>query len=160
MKKLILCVLCVSVIVSFSACAASKNGETATAAQRTNRTTTIPSTESSTEPAEQNNSVSEKEITEKEAKEIAYNALKKEYPKGNTTMGVDYTQFEFRDMQRCDIRENFCAFNTGYSDETYNTSGHPYYAVSYNDNTQIAGFAYFCIDLRNGDVLFSGYMGD
>lgn len=97
-------------------------------------------------------------ISEEDAKKVAYKALENEC--NNKTFADDINDFTFESIKRCDIREIYCAFNTGYDNSAYNTSGHPYYAVSYTDNTEISGFAYFCIDLRNGDLLFSGYMGD
>jgi len=97
-------------------------------------------------------------ISEEDAKRVAYKALETEC--NNKTFADDINNFTFESIKRCDIRERFCAFNTGYDNSSYNTSGHPYYAVSYTDCSEISGFAYFCIDLRNGDLLFSGYMGD
>lgn len=97
-------------------------------------------------------------ISEEDAKKVAYKALEDECSK--KTFADDINGFSFADIKRCDIRERYCAFNTGYDNSSYNTSGHPYYAVRYTDNSEIAGFAYFCVDLRNGDLLFSGYMGD
>lgn len=97
-------------------------------------------------------------ISEEDAKKVAYKALEEEC--SNKTFADDINDFTFADIQRCDIRERYCAFNTGYDNSSYNTSGHPYYAVRYTDNSEVAGFAYFCVDLRTGDLLFSGYMGD
>lgn len=97
-------------------------------------------------------------ISEEDAKKVAYKALEEEC--NNKTFADDINNFTFESIKRCDIRESYCAFNTGYDNSAYNTSGHPYYAVSYTDNSEISGFAYFCIDLRNGDLLYFGYMGD
>lgn len=97
-------------------------------------------------------------LPEEDAKEIAYTALEQECK--NKTFSDDINQFTFDSIKRCDIRETYGAFNRGNNISAYNTSSHPYYAVRYNDSSFPGNYAYFCIDLRNGDLLYTGYMGD
>lgn len=97
-------------------------------------------------------------LPEEDAKEIAYTALEQECK--NKTFSDDINQFTFDSIKRCDIREPYGAFNRGNDISAYNTSNHPYYAVRYNDSSFPGNYAYFCIDLRNGDLLYTGYMGD
>ena len=97
-------------------------------------------------------------LPEEDAKEIAYTALEQECK--NKTFSDDINHFTFDSIKRCDIRETYGAFNRGNDISAYNTSSHPYYAVRYNDSSFPGNYAYFCIDLRNGDLLYTGYMGD
>ena len=97
-------------------------------------------------------------LPEEDAKEIAYTALEQECK--NKTFSDDINHFTFESIKRCDIRETYGAFNRGNDISAYNTSSHPYYAVRYNDSSFPGNYAYFCIDLRNGDLLYTGYMGD
>ena len=97
-------------------------------------------------------------LPEEDAKEIAYTALEQECK--NKTFSDDINHFTFDSIKRCDIRETYAAFNRGNDISAYNTSSHPYYAVRYNDSSFPGNYAYFCIDLRNGDLLYTGYMGD
>lgn len=97
-------------------------------------------------------------LPEEDAKEIAYTALEQECK--NKTFSDDINHFTFDSIKRCDIRETYGAFNRGNDISAYNTSSHPYYAVRYNDSSLPGNYAYFCIDLRNGDLLYTGYMGD
>ena len=97
-------------------------------------------------------------LPEEDAKEIAYTALEQECK--NKTFSNDINHFTFDSIKRCDIRETYGAFNRGNDISAYNTSNHPYYAVRYNDSSFPGNYAYFCIDLRNGDLLYTGYMGD
>ena len=97
-------------------------------------------------------------LPEEDAKEIAYTALEQECK--NKTFSDDINHFTFDSIKRCDIRETYAAFNRGNDISAYNTSNHPYYAVRYNDSSFPGNYAYFCIDLRNGDLLYTGYMGD
>lgn len=97
-------------------------------------------------------------LPEEDAKEIAYTALEQECK--NKTFSDDINHFTFDSIKRCDIRETYGAFNRGNDISAYNTSNHPYYAVRYNDSSFPGNYAYFCIDLRNGDLLYTGYMGD
>lgn len=97
-------------------------------------------------------------LPEEDAKEIAYTALEQECK--NKTFSDDINHFTFDSIKRCDIRETYGAFNRGNDISAYNTSYHPYYAVRYNDSSFPGNYAYFCIDLRNGDLLYTGYMGD
>ncbi len=165
-KKIIILLLCI--ISIFAGCSNSE--------KTTQKETTASQTEQSQQTTEQlTDSVSvqttekimefstvlengDPVISEEDAKKVAYKALENEC--NNKTFADDINNFTFESIKRCDIREIYCAFNTGYDNSTYNTSGHPYYAVKYTDNSQISGFAYFCVDVRNGDLLYSGYMGD
>lgn len=97
-------------------------------------------------------------LPEEDAKEIAYTALEQECK--NKTFSDDINHFTFDSIKRCDIRETYGAFNRGNDISAYNTSSHPYYAVRYNDSSFPGNYVYFCIDLRNGDLLYTGYMGD
>lgn len=97
-------------------------------------------------------------LPEEDAKEIAYTALEQECK--NKTFSDDINHFTFDSIKRCDIRETYGAFNRGNDISAYNTSNHPYYAVRYNDSSFPGNYAYFCIDLRNGDLLYTGYIGD
>lgn len=165
-KKIIILLLCI--ISIFAGCSNSE--------KTTQKETTASQTEQSQQTTEQlTDSVSvqttekimefstvlengDPVISEEDAKKVAYKALENEC--NNKTFADDINNFTFESIKRCDIREIYCAFNTGYDNSAYNTSGHPYYAVRYTDNSQISGFAYFCVDVRNGDLLYSGYMGD
>ena len=97
-------------------------------------------------------------LPEEDAKEIAYTALEQECK--NKTFSDDINHFTFDSIKHCDIRETYGAFTPGNDIPAYNTSSHPYYAVRYNDSSFPGNYAYFCIDLRNGDLLYTGYMGD
>lgn len=98
-------------------------------------------------------------LTEEEAQEKAYAALKKECENGEYS---DIETFELCAIELKGSDEGSIAFNRGYgnTDETENFSGHAYYYVEYKVTTQLCDFAYLCIDAVNGDLLFSGYMGD
>lgn len=101
-------------------------------------------------------------ITEDEARGIADEALKDAMAQNEFGIGENYEIFAFESMELLSKGEQYCAFNAGYgtTSKTENTTGHAYYAVCYTDTSQIAGFAYICIEAVTGDLLFTGYMGD
>lgn len=101
-------------------------------------------------------------ITKDEAREIADETLKSAMAQNEFGIGEDYNIFEFERIELLSNDEQCVAFNAGYGEtsETENVTGHAYYAVYYTDTSQIAGFAYTCIDAVTGDLLFTGYMGD
>lgn len=162
------------IVLTFTLCACSANErDTASVAQTQSETlsqTQTETTEVQTEAQTYNESQTQEstassydsdpnyELPEEEAKKIAYKALESECE--NKTFSDNINNFTFDSIKRCDIREAYGSFNRGYDISTYNTSSHPYYAVRYNDSSFPGSYAYFCIDLRNGDLLYSGYMGD
>lgn len=174
MKRVVTAALAVLLLAALlCACSAAENDsapaqtQTQTQAQ-TSAQTQAPTQEETTQPA-QEQSVQERAaaayaadpdhvLPEEDAKEIAYNALEQECK--NKTFSDDINDFTFDSIKRCDIRETYGAFNRGNDIAAYNTSSHPYYAVRYNDSSFPGNYAYFCIDLRNGDLLYTGYMGD
>lgn len=96
-------------------------------------------------------------VSENQAKDIALKRLKEEYSSDfYKENGCDYTDFEF---SRIDF------YNYG-EDRFYETldavkeKGHSYYDVVYRNTTELCDIAYFLIDAADGEVLFSGYMGD
>lgn len=101
-------------------------------------------------------------ITQEEARGIADEALKNAMAQNEFGIGEDYGIFAFESIELLPKDEQYSAFNAGYGNtsETENTTGHAYYAVEYTDTSQIAGFAYICVDAVTGDVLYTGYMGD
>lgn len=152
MKKLIICLLAIAILFSFSACSVSESEETTTA--YTQPTTAEATTEPETEQTEK---ATEPiiNLTEADAKNAAYEALKEEYS-SEYPFGCDYTAFEFSDIKSHNYGEN-----TSYdSFDAVKKSGHSYYVVTYRNTTQEIDFAYFLIDAANGDLLYSGYMGD
>ena len=101
-------------------------------------------------------------ITEDEARGIADKALQNASAQNKFGIGEDYEIFEFDRIELLPKDEQCAAFNAGYgsTSETENMTGNAYYAVFYTDTTQIAGFAYICVDAVTGNLLFTGYMGD
>ena len=161
MKRLIICILALAVIVSLSACSVSESGETTTAYTQPTEPSTI--AETTTEPeSETTEEITEPiiNLTEADAKNAAYDALKEKY--SYEIYGCDYTAFEFSGIELLEKDEGYIAYNMGYggSSATENFSGHAYYCVTFENTTQLCDFAYICIDAVNGDLLFSGYMGD
>lgn len=157
--KIIILLLCI--ISAFTGCSNSEGSTQKESSTTNTEQSTNDISESTTENATEFSTMVENGdpvISEEDAKKIAYKALEEECNK--KTFADNINDFTFKEIKRCDIREHYCAFNIGYDENAYNKSGHPYYAVSYTDNSEISGFAYFCIDMRNGDLLFSGYMGD
>ncbi|MCH5320608.1 MAG: hypothetical protein J1E36_02515 [Eubacterium sp.] len=165
MKRLIICILAIAIILTFSACSVSKSGETTTAYTQPTEPSTIAetTTEPETEPTVE---ITEPiiNLTEADAKNAAYDALKENYSgeRSYEILGCDYTAFEFSGIELLKKDEGYIAYNRGYggSSATENFSGHAYYCVTYENTTQLCDFAYICIDAVNGDLLFSGYMGD
>lgn len=98
-------------------------------------------------------------LSKDEAKEKAYAALKQDCDSGEYS-SID--EFAFAKVVLYNADDGCIAFNCGYGNtsESENFTGHSYYAVSFEDTSQIAGFAYYCIDAVNGDLLFGSYMGD
>ena len=169
MKHVVTAALAVLLLAALlSACSAAEN-DPAQAQTQAQTSAQIPApAQEQTQPAPEQ-SVQEKAaaayaanpdyvLPEEDAKEIAYTALEQECK--NKTFSDDINHFTFDSIKRCDIRETYGAFNRGNDISAYNTSSHPYYAVRYNDSSFPGNYAYFCIDLRNGDLLYTGYMGD
>lgn len=164
MKKLLTTVI-LCVLLTFSLCACSSNDKETVLSteQPQTETQTVPHTEETTE----NQAVTEEEtetsipykITEKEAQEIAYEALKKQSAEGEVGSVEDFTLYDTTLLAH---NEQFMAYNGGYRDtaETENLTGNSYYVVEYKYNRELCDRAYYCIDAMNGDVLFEGYMSD
>jgi len=151
--KILVCLVSIAVICSFFGCS-KENEEIIGGAD--NKTSIIVS--ESTTVNDIGKSVSYV-LSEDEAKEKAYAALKQDCDNGKYS-SID--KFEFAKVVLYNSDEGCIAFNRGYGDtsETENFTGHSYYAVSFEDTSQIASFAYYCIDAINGDLLFGSYMGD
>lgn len=98
-------------------------------------------------------------LTKEQAQEAAQKALNEQAARGEIFSAED---FELQDTQLLAANEEFMAFNAGYGDsaETENTSGNPYYAVTFFYTDSVADVAYYCVDAVTGDILYSGYMGD
>lgn len=161
MKKLIAFLLCIAVAFAISSCSDAEQNNRETTSEAINETTseTIVVTESQTA---EKTSVSDKSevinITEVEAKDIAYKALKEEYSAENINEnGIDYTVFEYRDITLYNQSDDV-SFNNYI--EAVKESGHSYYDVVYRNTNELCDIAYYFVDAYNGDVLFSGYMGD
>lgn len=149
MKKIIICLIAVTVIFAFAGCSAENKSISTTTEAKQEMKTTVGNLGKSISYV----------LTEKEAKDIAYNALKKECSEGKYS-SIDDFKFEKTVLYNSD--EGCIAYNYGYGNTSAseNFTGHAYYGVSFEDTSQIAGFAYFCVDAVNGDLHFSSYMGD
>lgn len=151
MKKiLVLIAVLASAVCILTACSADTGNTDASASENQETSTVLQQDTGKTIPYA---------ITETEAHNTADVALKEEIDSGNMGSAEDY-QFESIELLAAD--DSFMAYNGGYGEtsETENTTGHSYYAVSYRYTESIADVAYFCIDAMNGDILYSGYMGD
>ncbi|MDE6111428.1 MAG: hypothetical protein K2F65_05870 [Eubacterium sp.] len=161
--KIVICILSVVIICSFAGCSEPVSGgedcKTALSVQDEITMATAP-TEPETEPTEkitESTTAPVINITEERAKSIAYETLKKEYSEAKTSViGVDYTAFEFQEIE---------FYNQ--SDDTYYNSydyikecGHSYYRIDFRNTTQLCDIAYYFVDAFDGKVLHSGYMGD
>lgn len=157
MKKLIAFIICIAVIFVFAGCSnTEQNNSESTFKEISNSTTeqTIVTNNKTAERTTLSDESSIINITEDEAKNIAYKALEEEY--SSDEKGIDYTAFAFRDItlyhQSDDVYYN--------SLDAVKESGHSYYDVVYRNTNELCDIAYYFIDAYNGDVLFSGYMGD
>lgn len=167
--KILLCILSFTLIISFFGCSTKNADESEIIGGADTSTniivfekTTADEEKESTTVGDLGKSISYV-LTEDEAKEKAYAALKNEYENGRySAMQIGMEAFEFSSIELKGSDEGYIAFNRGYgnTDETENFSGHAYYCVEYKVTTQLCDFAYLCIDAVNGDLLFSGYMGD
>lgn len=88
-------------------------------------------------------------ISRSEAIKIAYEKLNEDYSPER--------RFRYDLIELNGKTKQFCAFNTKYIP---NTSGHPYYGVSFLDTDTISDFYYYCIDAITGELIYSGMMGD
>lgn len=170
MKKRIACLAVLTAAVCiFTGCSTNIDKESETqlteqAQVQTTQSTIQKTTQPETEQSIQENAAEsyfadpDYVLPEEDAEKIAFEALKQECK--NNTFSDNIDDFTFDSIKRCEIRESYGAFNRGNDISAYNTSSHPYYAVKYNDNSFPGNYAYFCIDLRNGDLLYTGYMGD
>lgn len=165
--KILLCILSFTLIISFFGCSTKNADESEIIGGADDKTNIIMSDNKTTNAEKTTVGDLGKSIsyvlTEDEAKEKAYAALKKEFENGRySAMQVDIDAFEFSSTKLKSSDEGSIAFNRGYgnTDETENFSGHAYYCVEYKVTTQLCDFAYLCIDAVTGDLLFSGYMGD
>ena len=155
MKKCIICLIAFAVIFVLVGCSVDNDAQNTTAKTTQEVETTQ---ELKTTVGSLGKSITYA-LSENEAKDIAYRALKKECAKG-TYNSIE--NFKYSKTVLYNTDEGCISFNRGYGNTsaTENFTGHAYYAVSFEDTSQIAGFAYLCVDAVNGDVLFSGYMGD
>lgn len=152
MKKLIVFILCIAVTLAITGCSYTENNNN-TSEQIT--VTENKSTEGTTI-AEKADAIN---ITEDEAKEIADKALKAECDNNRYN---SFDSFEYSGIELKSYDDGIWAYNRGYGStaESENLTGHSFYAVGYTDTAELIGTAYICIDAYNGNVLFSGYMGD
>lgn len=165
MKKLLICLLTLTVICIFTGCTSAKNDSEIIggADGKTSIIVTdnkdIAETGKPLNQSEENKTVPVVSITEDEAKNTAFEDLKKKCKDGYYN---DIENFEFTDISILEHDESCIAYNSGYGDsaETENFSGHAYYCVEYKITNQLCDFVYYCIDAQTGDLLFSGYMGD
>lgn len=171
LSKIIVCILSVAVICSLVGCsnkaadgneiiggADSNAGILVNAGEDVTETTvpTEPETET-TEKVTENTTAPVINISEEQAKSIAYEALKKEYADAKTSVaGVDYTAFKFR----------FIELYSPSDDVWYNTidsikaCGHSYYHIDFRNTNELCDIAYYYVDAFDGKVLGSGYMAD
>ena len=154
MKKFLTCLVVLTAAACiFSACGTQSGSE---------KNTQEPSSELSTTLSSDTHESISYAITQEEARGIADEALKNAMTQNEFGIGEDDEIFAFESIELLPKDEQYSAFNAGYGNtsETENTTGHAYYAVEYTDTSQIAGFAYICVDAVTGDVLYTGYMGD
>lgn len=154
MKKFLTClVVLIAAACIFSACGTQSGSE---------KSTQEPSSELSTTLSSDTHESISYAITQEEARGIADEALKNAMAQNEFGIGEDDEIFAFESIELLSKGEQCYAFNAGYgtTSKTENTTGHAYYAAQYTDTSQIAGFAYICVDAVTGDLLFTGYMGD
>ncbi len=153
MKKIIAFILCITVIFALAACSNNEQNENNTSEQIT--VTESNSTERTTIP-DKSEVIN---ITENKAKEIADKALKAECDANRYN---SFDAFEYYGIELKSPDDGIWAYNNGYGNtaDSENLTGHSFYVVGYTDTAELIGTAYLCIDAYNGDVLFSGYMGD
>lgn len=172
LSKIFICILSAAIICSLVGCsskAADDNEITSDVAGNnvgmlvhesediTEATEPIEPVINPTEKAAENTTAPVINISEEQAKNIAYEALKKEYADAKTSVvGVDYTAFKFR----------FIELYSPSDDVWYNTidsikeSGHSYYHIDFRNTNELCDIAYYYVDAFNGKVLGSGYMAD
>ena len=154
MKKFLTCLAVLTAAACmFAACGTQSGSE---------KSTQEPSSELSTTLNSDTHESISYAITQEEARGIADEALKNAMAQNEFGIGEDDEIFAFESIELLPKDEQYSAFNAGCGNtsETENTTGHAYYAVEYTDTSQIAGFAYICVDAVTGDVLYTGYMGD
>lgn len=154
MKKFLTCLAVLTAAACmFAACGTQSGSE---------KSTQEPSSELSTTLSSDTHESISYAITQEEARGIADEALKNAMAQNEFGIGEDDEIFAFESIELLPKDEPYSAFNAGYGNtsETENTTGHAYYAVEYTDTSQIAGFAYICVDAVTDDVLYTGYMGD
>lgn len=165
MKKLILCLaFFTAAALIFAGCSAesAEKNESNTVSNTSEAAAQTQGSEPETSTVlDENNEPVPYAISEEEARAAAFNALKTECAEGKFAP-ADIEAFEWDRTELLAENESCLAFNNGYGNtvETENRSGHSYYSVYYTDTTQIAGFAYVCVDAVTGDILFINYMGD
>lgn len=170
LSKISVCILSVAVICSLVGCgskaaddneiigdADSNIGMLVNAGEDVTETAapTEPETES-TEKGTENTTAPVINISEEQAKSIAYEALKKEYADAKTGVaGVDYTAFKFRFIELYNQNDD------GYNSYDFiKECGHSYYYIDYRNTNELCDIAYYFVDAFDGKVLHSGYMGD
>ncbi len=153
MKKIIAFMLCITVIFALAGCSNAEQNNNSTSEQAT---VTESKTTERTTIADKSEIIN---ITEDEAKEIADKALQAECDNKRYN---SFDNFEYSGIELKSSDDGVWAYNHGYGNtaESENLTGHSFYVVGYTDTAEFIGTAYLCIDAYNGDILFSGYMGD
>ncbi|MDE5974024.1 MAG: hypothetical protein K2G73_05060 [Eubacterium sp.] len=153
MKKLIAFTLCIIVAFAIAGCSKAEQDNQSTSEQTT---VTESKTTERTTIADKSEVIN---IAEDEAKKIADKALKAECDANRYN---SFDAFEYSGIELKNPDDGIWAYNHGYGNtaESENLTGHSFYVVGYTDTAELIGTAYICIDAYNGNVLFSGYMGD
>lgn len=164
--KIVICILSVMIICSFTGCSQPvSDGEdckTALSVQDEITLATAPTepeielTEKITESIPESTTAPVINITEEQAKNIAYEALKKEYADENIDQtGIRYTAFEFNKIKFYNQNDNVYDYY-----DFIKACGHSYYRIDFRNTNELCDIAYYFIDAYDGTVLHSGYMGD
>lgn len=173
-NKIILLVLSVVILLSFASCGVKENNENESKNNSSNEVVSSYSvTEKETEPTTyeeiteaissfDKNTYSPK-ISKSTAKEKSKKALeqyiKNELDSGTGAINID--EFEFRSMELKMPSDPSSFYETdNYGNPVKKEFKNPYWYVEYKYTPELCDFAYFLIDAENGEILYSGYMGD
>lgn len=172
LSKIFICLLSAAVICSFAGCSSKTADDREITSDTAGNNMDMPVYEGEditeaaepiepaikpTEKAAENTTAPVINISEEQAKNIAYEALKKEYADAKTSVaGVDYTAFRFRFIELYNPSDDVW-YN---SIDSIKESGHSYYHIDFRNTNELCDIAYYYVDAFNGKVLGSGYMAD
>ncbi len=172
-NKITLLVLSIIILFSFVSCGAEQNNESESESKAETVSNTVV-TEEATLPATSNEFVEDTtssfdknnyspKISKSTAKEKGKKALQ-EYIKNelNSAIGATNTdEFKFDRIELIMPDEPSGVFERdNYGNVVDKKFKHPYWCIYYKYTPELCDFAYFFIDAENGEILYSGSMGD